>query len=305
MADWEVLTLTHTSQTISARGLSHRRRPIFQTSARTILSRTSGFISRAGFSRSLNPARNCTYGCSYCYVPTLRVRGGLKPLDWQRWGRHTTFKANAAALLRRELRATQVIYCSPLVDPYQPAEVEGRLMPEILRVLCDRPPATFVVQTRGPLVLRDLDLLGELATRTRLRISFSLTTDRDELRRLYEPLCASIDDRVRAMRTLRDRGIAVHCTLAPILPCSPERLADLAIESTSRSVIADPLHNRWDKPTGATTREQALRVSQRRGFEDWHNPARQAEVLEIIRSRVESSGREFGVGESGFGLLTR
>jgi DNA repair photolyase len=54
--------------------------------ARSILTRTSGFIAEAGFTHSLIPARNCTFGCAYCYVPTLGVYGGLKPEDWPRWG---------------------------------------------------------------------------------------------------------------------------------------------------------------------------------------------------------------------------
>ena len=74
------------------------------TDASTILSRTSGFIAQAGFTHSLTPARNCTLGCSYCYVPTMRIQGGLRPEDWQRWGKFTTFKQNAAALLINELR---------------------------------------------------------------------------------------------------------------------------------------------------------------------------------------------------------
>jgi hypothetical protein len=57
----------------------------------------------------------------------MRVQGGLRPEDWQHWGHHTTFKGNAGELLRRELRPGQVIYCSPLTDPYQPAEAERRL----------------------------------------------------------------------------------------------------------------------------------------------------------------------------------
>ena len=116
----------------------------------------------------------------YCYVPSLRVYGGLQPEDWQRWGRFTTFKSNAAALLKRQLRADQRIYCSPLVDPYQPAEEQGRLMPGILRELIKSPPRVFTIQTRGPLILRDLEPLRELTDRTVLRVSFSITTNRED-----------------------------------------------------------------------------------------------------------------------------
>ena len=97
---------------------------VFESESRSILSPTTGFIAEAGFTHSLTPARNCTYGCSYCYVPTMGVYGGLKPDDWRHWGEFTTFKTNAAELLRNALRSDQMIYCSPLVDPYQPAEAE-------------------------------------------------------------------------------------------------------------------------------------------------------------------------------------
>ncbi len=136
--------------------------------ARTILSPTTGFIAEAGFTHSLTPARNCTFGCTYCYVPTMRIQGGLKPEDWQRWGQFTTFKSNAADLLRRELREHQRIYCSPMVDPYQPAEERERMMPRILDALLEAPPRVFVLQTRGPLILRDLERLRALAQRTTL-----------------------------------------------------------------------------------------------------------------------------------------
>src|SRR3984893_13798913 len=105
---------------------------ILEAESRSILSATSGFIAEAGFTHSLTPARNCTYGCTYCYVPTMGIYGGLKPEDWRRWGQFTTFKSNAPELLRRELRPQQIIYCSPLVDPYQPAEAEMQMMPRIL-----------------------------------------------------------------------------------------------------------------------------------------------------------------------------
>ena len=96
---------------------------VFHAEAKSVLSTTAGFIAQAGFTHSLTPARNCTFGCSYCYVPTMRVFGGLKPEDWKHWGQFTTFKSNAPELLRRQLRAGQVIYCSPVVDQIGRAHV--------------------------------------------------------------------------------------------------------------------------------------------------------------------------------------
>ncbi len=284
-------------------GASSAVQPVRSVRAGTILSQTSGFIAAAGFTHSLTPARNCLFGCTYCYVPTLRIFGGLKPVDWQHWGRHTTIKTNAAELLKRQLSPEQRIYCSPLVDPYQPAEAQARLMPDILESLCRQPPAVFALQTRGNLILRDLDPLLELSRQTRLRVSFSLTTDCDDVRRLYEPHCDAIQERLRVISCLSDAGIAVYCTLAPLLPCDPVRLAEAALGVTRHGVIADPLHSRDSKPRGATTRPQGLRVSEANGYEQWHAPGFQAGVVAAIRARVEAAGREFGAGTAGFRML--
>jgi len=277
--------------------------PIRHAEARGILSATCGFIAEAGFTHSLSPARNCTFGCTYCYVPTMRIYGGLQPEDWQHWGQFTTFKSNAAELLRKSLRPDQIVYCSPLVDPYQPAESEEAVMPGVLDAVISRPPRVFVIQTRGPLILRDLAKLQQLSQLTLLRISFSITTDREDVRRLYEPLCAPIDERIDTVRRLRQAGIATYASLAPLLPCDPEALVDLALDATYRDIIADPFHFRAVKTTGATTREAAARISQKHGYAQWHDPQFQADIVEKMRSRALRAGRRFGTGTRAFGWL--
>jgi DNA repair photolyase len=271
--------------------------------ASRILCPTSGFIAEAGFTHSLTPARNCTFGCTYCYVPTLGIYGGLKPEDALRWGQFTTFKTNAAELLRRELRPHQRIYCSPLVDPYQPAEAAEGLMPRILDALLDAPPRVFVLQTRGPLILRDLDRLRPLSSRTTLRVSFSVTTNREDVGRLYEPRCAPFAERLEVIRALHDAGIETYATLAPLLPCDPEELALLTLEASRRDLIGDPLHIRAVKRRGATTREAALRVSAVHGFHPWLDAEFQAGIVERIRAAAQTRGRGFATGPAGFGKL--
>jgi DNA repair photolyase len=278
---------------------------VLESDARSILSPTSGFIKEAGFTHSMTPARNCTFGCSYCYVPTMRVYGGLKPQDWSHWGQFTTFKSNASELLGRELRGDQVIYCSPLVDPYQPAEETKRLMPQILAELLARPPKIFVIQTRGPLILRDLDQLIELSRCATLRVSLSITTNREEIRKLYEPHCATISQRIETVRRLRGAGIETFATLAPLLPCDPEELAALALDATGSDIIADPLHIRAAKPRGATTREAAFAISRRHEFSAWLEPEFQAEVTARIGHTVRQAGRRFATGTEGFGWLAQ
>jgi DNA repair photolyase len=271
--------------------------------ARTILTRTSGFIAEAGFTHSLTPARNCTFGCTYCYVPTMGIYGGLKPEDWQRWGQFTTFKTNAAELLVRELRPTQRIYCSPLVDPYQPAEERGRQMPAILEAAIASPPRVFVLQTRGPLMLRDVDLLQRLARRTTLRVSFSITTDREDVRRLYEPHCPTFEERIDTVCALRRAGIETYATLAPLLPCDPEALARAALRSSERDLIGDPLHVRAVKPRGATTRDAGFRVSAANDYGDWLDPVFQAGIVAQIDRVAHAMGHTFQTGPRGFARL--
>jgi DNA repair photolyase len=278
---------------------------VFEAKSKTILCPTTGYIAQAGFTHSLTPARNCTFGCSYCYVPTMRIYGGLKFDDWQRWGQFTTFKSNAAELLRRQLRGEQRIYCSPLVDPYQPVEEDQQLMPAILDAVLDRPPRVFAIQTRGPLILRDLERLIEISKRTVLRVSFSITTDRDDVRKLYEPHCATIRDRAQVARRLRAAGITTFATLAPILPCDPEKLAALVLEATDQDIIGDPLHVRSVKPHGATTREAAFAISERHEFSAWLDSDYQAEVVRRIRGVVTKAGRRFGAGPEGFAWLAQ
>jgi DNA repair photolyase len=276
-----------------------RHARIRQTNAHRILSLTTGFIAEAGFTHSLTPARNCTYGCTYCYVPTLGIYGGLKPEDWRAWGRFTTFKTNAAALLLRELRPDQTVYCSPLVDPYQPAEGDQPHMPGVLDAVCESPPRVFVLQTRGPLILRDLGRLQALRNRTTLRVSFSIPTDRDDVLKLYEPRCPSFAARLHVLRALRQAEIEVYATLAPILPCDPENLARAVREASGRDPIGDPLHVRDVKPRGATTREAAFRIAEMQGQTDWLDPAFQDEIVRRIR-RVAPA---FETGPRGFARL--
>ena len=235
----------------------------------------------------------------------MRVQGGLRPDDWKHWGEWTTFKSNAAALARRELRPHHVIYCSPLTDPYQPVEADQRLMPGLLDAVASHPPRVFVIQTRGPLILRDLDLLLAAAERTKLRVSFSVTTDREEARRIFEPHCASIEERWRVIETLQNAGIETSVAIAPLLPCDPEALIARALSCSSGPIISDPLHVRAVKRSGATTRDAAIAICHHHGWQDWLDPAFQQAVLARMADAASTAGRPFGYGPPGFGLLAR
>lgn len=234
----------------------------------------------------------------------MKIYGGLQPEDWKRWGQFTTLKTNAAQLLERSLKSNQVIYCSPLVDPYQPAEREHPLMPELLTAVIQQPPAVFVIQTRSPLILRDVSLLLQLAAVTRLRISMSITTDRDDVRKRYEPHCEPIEQRLETIRQLRQAALETYATLAPLLPCDPEHLATLALEASRRDLIGDPLHVRSSKPHGVTTKESALIIAEHHGESEWFRPDFQAAAVAKIGEVAVKNGRQFNIGPAGFSLLT-
>ena len=235
----------------------------------------------------------------------MRVQAGLRAEDWNHWGAHTTFKTNAAELAARGLRSDQVVYCSPLTDPYQPVESEARVMPALLEAVAAHPPRVFVIQTRGTLILRDLDLLRRAAARTTIRVSFSITTDRDDVRRIFEPHCAPIEERWRAVETLQDAGVETSVAIAPILPCDAEGLIARAAELSRGPIIADPFHVRAVKRSGATTRTAAVLICEHHGWNDWLDPVFQRGILDTMSHAAKAAGREFGYGPPGFGLLAR
>src|SRR5258708_16182236 len=144
---------------------------------------------------------------------------------------------------------------------------------------------------------------GGRYTRADRRVSFSLTTDRESVRRLYEPHCATLEERLATVVLLRENGIRTFATLAPLLPCDPERLASLALEATTEDVIGDPFHVRSIKRHGATTREAAYRISENHGFIPWLDPDFQAEIVGRIGRFVSNAGRRFATGTEGFAWL--
>ena len=114
---------------------------------------------------------------------------------------------------------------------------------------------------------------------TKLRVSFSVTTDREDVRRIFEPHCAPVEERWGTLACLRDAGVEAFATLSPILPCDPEALVQRALEVTAGPVIADPFHVRSVKRSGATTRDPAHAICRRHGWTDWLDPDFQKSVL--------------------------
>jgi DNA repair photolyase len=177
-------------------------------------------------------------------------------------------------------------------------------MPDLLGAVAANPPRVFVIQTRGPLIARDIDLLRVLAAQTTLRVSFSITTDSDNIRRIFEPGCAPISERWKTVAALQSAGIETSVAIAPILPCDPAAIIERAAALTRGPIIADPFHVRAVKRSGATTRDAAIAICARHSWNEWLDPAFQRSILDRMAALAGEKGRKFGYGPAGFGLLT-
>ncbi len=183
-----------------------------QVNARSIFSPATGFIRRGGFEWSCNPYLGCSFGCTYCYAMFLPQNRRPRE-DWGRWFQA---KVNAVALARRQAPkvAGQAVYLSSVTDPYLPAERTLGLTRGILETLLPHQPR-LLVQTRGPLVTRDLDLLSRF---DRVRVHLSIPTDSEAVRRAFEPKAPPLERRWQALAEVKAAGVPTGVCVTPLLP---------------------------------------------------------------------------------------
>jgi DNA repair photolyase len=182
---------------------------------RSALNRVTGM----GFRWSLNPYMGCAHRCAFCYVRGFELRAD-RPAD-TRYGSSVRVKVNVVEVLRRELRRPswrrETVAIGAATDPYQPAEGRYRLTRGCLAALGEaRTPIDLI--TRGPLIVRDLDVLSDASRRAAVRVSVSIATLDEDLAARLEPGVASPRQRLRAIRMLTDAGVAAGVALAPVLP---------------------------------------------------------------------------------------
>ena len=194
---------------------------------RSALNRVKGMM----FEWSLNPYMGCAHRCTFCYVRAFERRAD-RPSD-DRYGRSIRVKINVAEVLARELaRPTwegASIVVGAATDPYQPAEGRYRLTRSCLGALAAA-SNPFSIITRGPMIVRDVDVLQEASRRAKVSITFSIPTVDDEVWRKSEPSTAHPRQRLRAIKELSDAGIDARVGMAPILPGvsdRPEQLAEV------------------------------------------------------------------------------
>lgn len=180
--------------------------------SKSIFSPATGFIRRGGFEWTCNPYVGCTFGCSYCYAAFLPQN--RRPVE--DWGKWLSAKKNAAALAERQAHkvAGQAVYMSSVTDPYQPAERSLMLTRGILEALVEHQPR-LTIQTRGPLVARDVDVLKQFRS---LRVNVSIPTDSERVRVQFEPKAPPLEKRWAAVRELREAGVPVGVCVTPTLP---------------------------------------------------------------------------------------
>jgi DNA repair photolyase len=168
---------------------------------------------------SINPYRGCEFGCKYCYARYTHEFMELRdPLAFERI---IFVKQHAAWLLEQELRKidpADEIALGTATDPYQPIERRAEITRSLLEVFARRQGYHLGIVTKSPLIVRDIDLLAEIARRNTLTVHLTITTPDTKLARLLEPRAPRPDLRFQAVRRLREAGIRTGILCCPLLP---------------------------------------------------------------------------------------
>jgi DNA repair photolyase len=263
-------------------------------------------VSGMPFSWSLNPYMGCAHRCTFCYVRAFELRAD-RP-SGERYGHSIRVKVNVAEVLRKELRrpswAGEGVAIGAATDPYQPAEGRYGLTRSCLQELA-AVANPFSLITRNPMIVRDLDVLQEAASRAEVGVVFSVPTLDEEVWRKTEPGTPPPHQRLRALSKLVDAGINAGVGMAPILPGisdRPEQLEEVvraAREAGATSIWANLLYLR------PGTREHFLESLAR----DWPEELERYEQLyanraylprktaEPVRAEVAELRRRYGIAD--------
>jgi len=261
-------------------------------------------VKGMAFKWSLNPYMGCVHRCTFCYVRAFERRAD-RPSD-DRYGRSIRVKVNIAEVLRRELARPsweqELVALGAATDPYQPAEGRYKLTRACLEVLAEA-SNPFSIITRGPMIVRDIDVLAEAARRAKVSVTFSIPTLDEEVWRKTEPGTAHPRQRLRALKALVDAGVRACVGMAPVLPgisSKPSQLAEVvraAREAGACSIWANLLFLR------PGTREHFLEALARDWPEELDRYERLyrgraylgAERTKPLRAQVDALAREYGV----------
>jgi len=221
--------------------------------AKSIFTPASGFIARGGFDWTCNPYLGCTFGCLYCYAAYLPQN--RRPVS--EWGKWLSVKSNAVELARKQANkvAGEAVYMSSVTDPYLPAERSQMLTRGILEAMLPHQPQ-LVIQTRGPLVIRDIDLLQQF---DHLRVNLSIPSDSEDVRKRFEPKAPPLDQRWLAIEKLRAAGVPVGICVTPTLPIMDAiAFANRISQANAAVVVTQDFHAA--QGFGADTGHEALAI---------------------------------------------
>ncbi len=200
---------------------------IAEIHAKTILSK-SGI---PGMQYCINPYVGCAHACTYCYATFMkRFAGHPDP-----WGSFVDVKLNAHELLRKRLKRAErgTVMVSSVTDPYQPVEAVYKMTRKCLEVLkLFQFPVNIL--TKSPLVLRDIDIISGLEN---VRTGLTITTDNDNIRKIFEPEAPAISSRINALKTLHESGISTYVFVGPLLPMDPAAFAKRIMPYTDTVLI--------------------------------------------------------------------
>jgi len=170
---------------------------------------------------TLNPYRGCEHGCSYCYARFMKRFTAHK----EKWGEFVDVKVNAPELLVEEVKRKKKgrVWISGVCDPYQPLEKKHKLTRKCLQVFQEN-NWPVIIQTKSPLVLRDLDLLKKFKD---IEVGFSITTADKEIKKFFEPKTPCIEERIKALERIHREGIKTYVMIAPLLPGAEALVSEL------------------------------------------------------------------------------
>ncbi|WP_339186942.1 radical SAM protein [Paenibacillus sp. FSL R5-0490] len=260
---------------------------------KTLLNKGTGFLN--GYTHTMNPYTGCAFGCSYCYVRQMPVSLFRKE-DWGSW---VDVKQEASRVFAKELQRAQTkgkvtLFMSSSTDPYQPAEYKECITRSLLETMLQHPPDFVLVQTRSPLVTRDIDLLQQLGNR--VRVSMTVETDLDDMRKHFSPSAPPIAGRLRALEQLRDAGIPTQVAIAPVLPSS-EQFAAILRPLVQRVCIDD--YFMGDGSEGKRTRRLGMEsIYQEVGMEHWYHPDAYQTVVQRMKDCFAKD--EIWISQAGF-----
>jgi DNA repair photolyase len=263
--------------------------------SKSILTPAKGALD--DFTHSLNPYAGCVFGCKYCYVRQLPV----SLFRQQEWGTWIDIKTNAAELLRKELlkakkKGPVTIFMSSSTDPYQPIEAKTQLTRSLLEVMVQEQPDFLHVQTRSPLVKRDIDLFKQFGNK--IRISMTIETDKEDVRKAFSPSAPPIPARMAALKEITETGITTQATIAPLLPCSRE--FPIKLKHIANRITIDDF---WmgDGSGGRRTAKLGIqKIYEEMGLEKWYNPTAYKVVLKMLEKELQDVPVKLGISKSGF-----